>query len=199
MFGVWGSRTATGNIMSGRNLDWQSQTGVSKHKVTWRARRRRRAGGGGMRWASRAPMYGTNPVPAVVVLSSSSRPPLAVGCGLLAVGVRQLCTTLRCAPQRVTLHKTAVLSPAPIPPPPPPPVMPAGDHRAQDYGCDELVRQPGLCRGPRCHRRHVLRWHHRARGCVSMCCVVGWGVGGGAVVCVSFLLFVCVCVGGVCP
>ena len=35
MFGAWGSRTADSNLVSGRNLDWQSQTGVSKHKVSW--------------------------------------------------------------------------------------------------------------------------------------------------------------------
>jgi hypothetical protein len=33
MFGVWGSRTADGNLMTGRNLDWESDTGVSRNKV----------------------------------------------------------------------------------------------------------------------------------------------------------------------
>ncbi len=33
MFGAWGSRTVNGALMSGRNLDWESDTGVSKHKV----------------------------------------------------------------------------------------------------------------------------------------------------------------------
>ena len=33
MFGAWGSRTVNGDLVSGRNLDWQADTGVSKHKV----------------------------------------------------------------------------------------------------------------------------------------------------------------------
>lgn len=33
MFGVWGSRTATGNLFSGRNLDWLRDTGISEYKL----------------------------------------------------------------------------------------------------------------------------------------------------------------------
>lgn len=33
MFGVWGSRTDTGDIYTGRNLDWVKQTGVAKYKL----------------------------------------------------------------------------------------------------------------------------------------------------------------------
>jgi hypothetical protein len=33
MFGAWGSRTEGGNLFSGRNLDWESDTGINKYKL----------------------------------------------------------------------------------------------------------------------------------------------------------------------
>ena len=33
MFAVWGSRTEGGSLYSARNLDWNKDTGVNKHKV----------------------------------------------------------------------------------------------------------------------------------------------------------------------
>jgi hypothetical protein len=34
MFGVWGSRTSpAGALYTGRNLDWQSDTGIAKYKL----------------------------------------------------------------------------------------------------------------------------------------------------------------------
>ena len=33
MFAVWGSRTEGGALYSARNLDWNKDTGVNKHKV----------------------------------------------------------------------------------------------------------------------------------------------------------------------
>ena len=33
MFAVWGSRTVGGSLFSARNLDWNKDTGVNKHKV----------------------------------------------------------------------------------------------------------------------------------------------------------------------
>ena len=33
MFGVWGSRTLNGALYTGRNLDWQAETGLSRHKL----------------------------------------------------------------------------------------------------------------------------------------------------------------------
>jgi len=32
-FGAWGDRTANGALYSGRNLDWESDTGVNKNKL----------------------------------------------------------------------------------------------------------------------------------------------------------------------
>ena len=33
MFGVWGSRTAAGQLFTGRNLDWNADTGINKYKM----------------------------------------------------------------------------------------------------------------------------------------------------------------------
>ena len=33
MFAVWGSRTEGGSLYSARNLDWNKDTGVNRHKV----------------------------------------------------------------------------------------------------------------------------------------------------------------------
>lgn len=33
MFGVWGSRTIDGRLYTGRNLDWEKDTGISKYKL----------------------------------------------------------------------------------------------------------------------------------------------------------------------
>jgi len=33
MFGVWGSRTKNGQLFTGRNLDWEADTGVAKNKL----------------------------------------------------------------------------------------------------------------------------------------------------------------------
>ena len=32
-FGAWGERTAGGMLFSGRNLDWESDTGVNQNKL----------------------------------------------------------------------------------------------------------------------------------------------------------------------
>merc|ERR1719198_839664 len=33
MFGVWGSRTEGGQLFTGRNLDWNENTGINKYKL----------------------------------------------------------------------------------------------------------------------------------------------------------------------
>lgn len=33
MFGVWGSRTVDGSLLSARNLDWNKDTGIQKSKL----------------------------------------------------------------------------------------------------------------------------------------------------------------------
>jgi len=33
MFGVWGSRTEDSRLFTGRNLDWISNSGISKYKL----------------------------------------------------------------------------------------------------------------------------------------------------------------------